>query len=101
MAVERLKVSSNITALAKELGVPRMQLYRWLRALDLPEKAENWSAADGEKELLQQQIRQVRQLLGEKTLEVDFLQGALQRVAGRRQESDRTGARLSTNKSGR
>ena len=45
MAVERLKVSSNITALAKELGVPRMQLYRWLRALELPEKAENWSAA--------------------------------------------------------
>ena len=101
MAVQRLKVSPNITALAKDLGVPRMQLYRWLRTLELPEKAENWSAADGEKELLQQQIRQVRQLLGEKTLEVDFLQGALQRVAGRRQESDRTGARLSTNKSGR
>jgi len=33
MALERMKVSPSITALAKELGIPRRRLYDWSRAV--------------------------------------------------------------------
>ena len=102
-AVERMRISPNITALAKELGVPRTRLYEWQQILDphQPEKSEeNWTA-DAEKDLLQQQLRQTKQLLAERSLEVDFLKGALQRVEARRPLSDNSGAKLSTKKSGK
>jgi len=103
-AVERMKVSPSITALAKELGVPRTRLYEWQQTLD-PQRREtreeNWTAADAEKEVLQQQLRQAKQLLAEKTLEVDFLKGALQRIEARRQQSGRPGVVTSTEKSGK
>lgn len=42
-AVARLKASSNVTALALELGVRRNQLYKWANQLEErgPEKAFN------------------------------------------------------------
>ena len=103
-AVERMKVSPSITALAKELGVPRTRLYEWQQTLD-PQRREtreeNWTAADAEKEVLQQQLRQAKQLLAEKTLEVDFFRGALQKVEARRQKSGETGEMGSTSRSGK
>jgi hypothetical protein len=47
---------------------------------------------------LRKQVRDLKRLLAEKTLEVDFFKGALQKVAARRQQS--AGARASTTKSG-
>jgi hypothetical protein len=48
--------------------------------------------------LLYRENNQLKQALGEKTLEVDFFKGALQKVAARRQHS--AGAKASTTKSG-
>src|SRR5712664_3506836 len=39
-------------------------------------------------------------VVAEKTLEVDFFKGALQKIEARRQTSDRSGARASTTRSG-
>ena len=103
MAVERMKTSPSITALAKELGVPRERLYRWRERLeaDAGRPARATKPKNAEEMRLQQQLRQTQQVLAEKTLEVDFLKGALQRVEARRQQNSKTGAMLSTEKSGR
>ncbi len=49
---------------------------------------------------LQQENERLKRALAEKTLEVDFLQGALQQVEARRRPNTAIGARASTPKSG-
>jgi transposase-like protein len=102
-AVERMKVSASISSLAKELGVPRVLLYRFRKRLDplAAPRVESHTPGDEEKVSLHQQLREVKQLLAEKTLEVDFFKGALQKVAARRQKNAAAGGTASTNKSGR
>ncbi len=99
--VERMKVSANISALAEELGIPRQRLYGWRKRLDPLAQSESYTAADEEKVLLGQQLRETKQLLAEKTLEVDFFKGALQKIEARRQRNETTGGTASTSKSGR
>jgi hypothetical protein len=41
------------------------------------------------------QIRELKRLLGEKTLEVDFFKGTLQKVEARRRTSDGSGEKVS------
>jgi hypothetical protein len=45
------------------------------------------------------EIHRLKQLLAEKTLEVDFFKGALQKVEARRQKRDGTGETASTSRS--
>jgi hypothetical protein len=45
------------------------------------------------------EVDELKRLLAEKTLEVDFFKGALQKVAARRQNNTNTGERASTSKS--
>jgi transposase-like protein len=103
-AVERMRVCVNISALAKELGVARVLLYQWRERLEPLGKAggsEGFRAVDEEKFTLQQQLRQAKQLLAEKTLELDFFKGALQKIEARRQRSAKTGGTTSTSRSGK
>jgi len=102
-AMERMKTSRNITALAQELGVSREALYRWREALQAnpSQKPDKAGPQDREKFSLQQQLQQAQQLLAQKTLEVDFLKGALQRIAARGRSSTSSGATTSTNRSNR
>src|SRR5258708_31741120 len=95
-----MKVSANITALAEELGIPRVRLYGWRRRLDAqwPAAAESYRPRDEEKITLQQQLREINQLLAEKTREVDFFKGALQKIGARRQKSEKTGGAATSNK---
>lgn len=106
MAVERMKACPNISDLAKELGIPRVRLYHWSKeqpGSELPEslRPEVWEGKrqDREKIKLAEQLQQAKQLLAERTLEVDFLQGALHRIEARRQGKGSTGAMTSTSKS--
>jgi hypothetical protein len=109
MALERMKACSNISVLARELEIPRVRLYQWSQEQEpnaLPERlrAEAWKGKNKKKDQetikLVEQLQQVKQLLAEKTMEVDFLSGALQRVETRRQrESGRSGGTRSTSKS--
>jgi transposase-like protein len=88
--------SDNISALAKELDVPRRLLYRWRLRLEgtVVPIARRYPGLEDEN-------RQLKQLLAERTLEVDFFKGALQKIAARRQPNDGTGETASTTKCGR
>jgi transposase len=99
MCVERLKQSENIVELAKELGIHRRMLYRWREQLEPVAKKEGAAAPSAEARL-RHQVEQLKRALAEKTLEVDFFKGALQKIEARRQQRDATGAKASTTKSG-
>ena len=100
MCVERLKQSDNIVELAKELGIHRRMLYRWRDQLEPVEKSEGAPPKSREARL-RHEVNQLKQALAEKTLEVDFFKGALQKIEARRQPRDVTGAKASTTKSGK
>ena len=100
MCVERLKQSENIVELAKELGIHRRMLYRWRDQLESVAKKEG-SAPPSPEAKLRHEVSQLKRALADKTLEVDFFKGALQKVEARRQPQDVTGAKASTTKSGK
>jgi transposase len=100
MCVERLKQSENIVELAKELGIHRRMLYRWRDQLEPVAKKEGSSPLSPEARL-RNEVNQLKRTLADKTLELDFFKGALQKVEARRQPQDVTGAKASTTKSGK
>ena len=100
MAVERMRSADNIGELAKELGITRRTLYKWQRKLDYLELGEEGPRPNSHESAFRKQVHQLKRLLAEKTLEVDFFKGALQKVAARRQRSGQSGEEASTTKSG-
>jgi transposase-like protein len=100
MCVERMKQCDDIGALAKELTIHRRMLYRWRDQLD-PVKQSKESPPNSGEARLRQKINQLKRALAEKTLEIDFFKGALQKIEARRQQRDVTGAQASTTKSGK
>ena len=98
-AVERMKTSNNIRALARELGIDKRLLYDWReRAADLSDQRR---PANRKARQRASELKELQRLLAEKTLEVDFFRGALQKVAARRPASNANGERVSTTKSGK
>jgi len=99
MALERMAECNNISDLAKELGVHSRLLYRW-RDQQVA-KAAAGPLAPGLREMrLRNENAKLKKALAEKTLEVDFFKGALQKIEARRQQKDTSGAKASTTKSG-
>jgi len=99
MALERLKTCTNATALAKELGVHRTQLYKWRDLIEPIDDGKGPPGNSHEREL-RKEMRELKCVLGEKTLEVDFFKGALQKVEARRRSSGSSGGTASSTKSG-
>ena len=97
-AVELLKQSDNIKALAKELGVDRRLLYYWR---DREDPNDRRPAANSGETKLRAEVSQLKRVLADKTLELDFFKGALQKAEARRQRSGATGGKASTTKSGK
>ena len=98
-AVERMKEGNNIRALARELGIDKRLLYDWReRAADLSDQR---APANRKTRQLENENKELKRLLAEKTLETDFFRGALQKVAARRQQSSAHGETASTTKSGK
>ena len=100
MAVERMKDCPSVSALAEELSIDRSNLYQWQRQL---EHAGESSAPVTSPvcDSLRKQVRELKRVLAEKTLEVDFFKSALQKVEAGRQRSKASGGRASTTRSGR
>ena len=73
-AVERLAKTDNGVSLARELGINRRMLYRWRAQRQAIEAGRQRERGDP-----QQELRQVKLLLAEKTLEADFFKSALQK----------------------
>jgi len=91
MAVERMESSANVVALGRELGVPRTLLYKWrARQEELAEAGEPYPLT------LEEENRQLKLLVAERELEVDFFRGALQKVEARRRPSNGAGGTAST-----
>jgi len=99
MAVERMRNCDDVGELAQELGVTRRCLYKWRAKLDVLETGEESARASTHEGSYRKQVQQLKRLLAEKTLEVDFFKGALQKIEARRQKSDASGATASTTRS--
>ena len=100
MALERLRNCESVTALSEELGIHRTLLYKWRDLLERVDDGQGPPANSREREL-RGEVRQLKRLLADKTLEVDFFKGALQKVEARRQSKGSSGAKASTTKSGK
>ena len=129
-ALSRMAAGENVSALSRELGVPRKYLYQWrerfhlggaaaLRSRGRPTKAD--LAAMRENEALPEavpaampppappdelararaRIEQLERKIGRQELELDFFQRALQRVKEAGPPSDTPGGTASTRSSKR
>lgn len=98
-AVERMRTRENVAGLAEELGVTPRCLYKWRRKLDLAESGEEMARPSTHEASFRKQALQLKRLLAEKVLEVDFFKGALQKIEARRQRNSGSGEMASTTRS--
>jgi len=100
-ALERMRTAPNISKLSKEMNIPRRTLYSWrdkeLEKVEARRKVE-WQTREQE---LEQTIRHMKEVLAEKTLDLDFFKGALQKIEVRQQSRSAVVAPASTPKSGK
>jgi transposase-like protein len=97
-AVERMQEAKDLGQLAEELAVSVRTLYRW-KDIQLGREKKVREPKPREQKL-EEEIQRLKQSLANRTLEVDFFKGALQRVKARRQPNTAGGGAASTTKSG-
>ena len=114
-AVQRMAAGENVSALARELTVKRVILYRWrdawrlggveaLRLRGRPSKAEALAMASargvaGKANDLAEarwQIDQLQRKVGAQQLDLDFFRQALRHVEASRRPNERSGAAASS-----
>jgi len=102
-AIRRMKLGDNASKLARELGIHRTTLYGWKRKLA---KRRNRRMADLEPdwrdhriEELEAKIARLEQVIGAQSVDLDFFESALRRVAETARKSDDGGKKPSTPKS--
>lgn len=106
-ALSRLAEAKDVSALARELGVNRLQLYRWqwaferggAEALQRAERSAVALRTLPSAETLagaQERVRALERRLGEQQLELDFFRQALRQVEALNRASDAPGATAST-----
>ena len=98
LAVRRLRESNNVSELCRELGISRQLLYQWRDRLEQREhQLDPDKAAERQ---LREENAQLKKALAEKTLQVDFFKGALQKIEALRRAPTGSGETASTSKSG-
>ena len=100
-AVARMEESSNIAALARQLGIDVKMLYQWKwqqegRPTRKPLPLTTQAANRGTLETLRRENEHLKRVLAEKALEVDFFKEALQQVEARRRRRAGSGETPST-----
>jgi transposase len=100
MVVERMKECNNITLLAQELGLERKLMYNWRDQFEPREHGGKPPPQTREAKLEQENSR-LKRALADKTLELDFFKGALQKVEARRRQRRNSGGKTSTTTSGK
>ena len=101
MAVERMRTCGDVGELAKELGVTRRCLYKWRTKLEIVDPGEESARPSTHSASLRKQVDQLQRILAEKTMELDFFKGALQKVEARRQKRNDSGETASSTRSER
>ena len=99
LAVRRLGETDNVSELCRELHISRQLLYQWRDRVERKQEQQDPSRARVEQ--LGQENAQLKRALAEKTLQLDFLKGALQKVEALGQASTGRGETASTSKSGK
>jgi hypothetical protein len=80
--------------------VARQTLYRWYRKSECAEEGEDPVLAKSRESRFRSEIRDLKRLLAEKVLEVDFFKGALQQIESRHRENSGSGRPTFTSTSG-
>jgi len=77
-----MNACENITRLSRKLGVSRGLLYTWRYRLEPPDaEVEGTVSTQSSRESkLRREVNKLKRLLADKTVEVDFFRGALQKV---------------------
>ena len=108
-ALELLKSCSNVSELARELGIRRKWLYKWRNQArakagrtggDAQSPVPVEAVREPENGALRQRLADLERLVGRQTAEIDFFRRALRRVEDRRQRKGEAGGEASTRKSG-
>jgi len=103
VAIERFKSCENVALLAREIGIPRQTLHRWIDESERVEADEDGQlvpATKGRESRLRKRMSHLKHVLANKTLEADFFRGALQRLKARRRGISARGEMASTTTSG-
>ena len=103
VAIKRFRSCENVAQLARDIGIPRQTLYRWIDESERVEADEDGQlvpATKGREARLRKRISHLKHVLANKTLEVDFFRGALQKVKARRRRISAGGEMASTSTSG-
>lgn len=98
LAVRRLLETDNVSELCREMRISRQLLYQWRDRLEREKQKQD--PAKQRVEQLREENAQLKRALAERTLQLDFLKGALQKVEALRQASIGSGEKASTSKSG-
>jgi transposase-like protein len=110
-AIQRMEAGACVSALSRELDVPRQVLYRWrdgyrergMAALERRPGRERLTAAQRQQQLREDTARQIAELerkVGQQALLIDFLQRAFKQVGDLRPDNSTPGAKASTGRSG-
>jgi len=95
-ALRRLAVTANVSELCRDLGISRQLLYGWR---DTQQRKQQKQAQDASQRLRQENA-QLKKVLLRKTLEVDFLKAACEKVAAPRPSTTGSGETASGKPSG-
>jgi transposase-like protein len=99
--VRRMRECKNILGLGRELGLDVKMMYQWKwkeegRPRRHPPVLTTQAAKGTDLEALRRENAQLKRLLAERALELDFFKGALQQVGARRQDQSDRGETPST-----
>ncbi len=95
-ALRRLLLTPNVAQLCRELGISRQLLYSWRET----ERRERQKQSQGAEQRLRQENAQLRKALLKRTLEVDFLKAACEKVEALRRTATGSGETASGKLSG-
>jgi len=103
--VKRMGECKNLEGLGRELGLDVKMMYQWKwkaegRPTRKPAALTTQAAEQGSLETVRRENAQLKRLLAEKALEVDFFKGALQQVEARHRGRGDSGETPSTVSSG-
>ena len=103
--VSRMRKCKNIEGLGRELGLDVKMMYQWKwkeegRPTRKAQALTTQAAEQGSLETLRRENEHLKRLLAERSLEVDFFKGALQKVEARRRSRAGSGETPSRSESG-
>jgi transposase-like protein len=97
LALRRLSLAPNVAQLCRELGISRQLLHQWKAAQQREQPRQSAIAV----ERLRRENAELKKALGKKTLEVDFLKAACEKVEALRQTGTGSGETASGKRSGK